>query len=129
MAKPSIFRLDEIDWVDERSEPNPAPEKMIAAAEQTGARRKYLARGQSGYFSQYTSMPPGFEVPPHSHSHDELFIVLSGGCRLTTDDRTVDLQARDSAALAGGHEYGFVVGADGIEFMVVRPGDAKSNFA
>jgi quercetin dioxygenase-like cupin family protein len=129
MAKPSIFQLDEIDWVDERKQANPAPEEMIAKAETTGARRKHLARGESGYFSQYTTMPAGFEVPPHSHSHDELFIVLSGGCKLTTDGKETTLRARDSAALAGGHEYGFVVGDEGIEFMVVRPGDAQSNFA
>lgn len=129
MAKPTIFQLEEIDWVDERKQAKPAPEAMIAEAERSGARRKLLARGESGYFSQYTSMPPGFEVPPHSHSHDELFIVLSGGCRLMTDGRSVELRARDSAALAAGHEYGFTVGSDGIEFMVVRPGDAQSNFA
>jgi quercetin dioxygenase-like cupin family protein len=129
MPKPTIFRLADIDWVDERAQPNPAPEEMIAAAEKTGARRKHLARGESGYFSEYTRMPPGFEVPAHSHSHDELFIVLSGGCRLSTDGMDRTLEARDSAALAAGHEYGFVVGEDGIEFMVVRPGAARSKFA
>ena len=128
MAKPSIFQLDQVEWVDERREADPAPAEMIAAAERSGARRKRLAQGEGGYFSQYTTMPAGFEVPLHSHSHDELFIVLSGGCRLSTDGQEVDLRARDSAALAAGHPYGFVVGKEGIEFMVVRPGDAKSNF-
>lgn len=128
MSKPTIFQLRQIDWVDERSQAHPAPEAMIAEAERSGARRKRLATGESGYFSQYTTMPPGFVVPPHSHTHDELFIVLSGGCTLSTDGRTVELEARDSAALASGHEYGFEVGAEGIEFMVVRPGDAQSNF-
>ena len=103
MGDPAIFQLESVDWVDERKEPNPAPEAIIAAAERTGARRKHLARGESGYFSQYTAMPAGFEVPPHSHNHDELFIVLAGGCRLSTDGKEVDLQARDSAALAAGH--------------------------
>jgi quercetin dioxygenase-like cupin family protein len=128
MAKPTIFQLDQVEWVNERKEDNPAPEQMIAAAERSGARRKRLAAGESGYYSQYTTMPAGFEVPSHSHTHDELFIVLSGGCRLSTDGKEVDLRARDSAALAAGHPYGFVVGDEGIEFMVVRPGDAQSNF-
>ena len=128
MPKPTIFQLDAIDWVDERREENPAPAEMIAEAEKSGARRKRLANGESGYFSQYTTMPPGFEVPAHSHSHDELFIVLSGGCMLTTGGKTVELAARDSAALAADHEYGFVVGPEGLEFMVVRPGAAQSNF-
>jgi quercetin dioxygenase-like cupin family protein len=73
-------------------------------------------------------MPAGFEVPAHSHDHDELFIVLSGGARLTTGGQTLELRARDSAALAAGKEYGFTVGPDGIEFMVVRPGPARSEF-
>jgi quercetin dioxygenase-like cupin family protein len=129
MAKPAIFQLEKSEWVNERAENDPAPEEMITEAERTGARRKRLAQGEIGYFSQYTTMPAGFEVPPHSHNHDELFIVLSGGCRLSTGGEVVDLTARDSAALAAGHPYGFVVGDEGIEFMVVRPGDANSNFA
>ena len=129
MSKPAIFQLEATDWVDERKEKDRAPEEMIRKAEETGARRKRLAQGECGYHSQYTTMPAGFVVPAHSHSHDELFIVLSGGCRLTTDGKETELRARDSAALAGGHEYGFVVGDEGIEFMVVRPGAAKSNFA
>jgi quercetin dioxygenase-like cupin family protein len=129
MNDPAFFKLDDIDWVDERAEPHPAPEAMIAEAERVGARRKRLARGECGYFSEYTRMPAGFEVPAHSHSYDELFIVLSGGCRLTTGGETRELAARDSATLAAGKEYGFEVGPDGIEFMVVRPGAARSTYA
>ena len=129
MSEPKIFQIEKIDWVNERAEPNPAPEEMIAEAQRTGAGRKRLAQGQCGYFSQYTSMPAGFEVPAHSHDHDELFIVLSGGCSLTLDGaETVELGARDSAALAAGYSYGFTVGSEGMEFMVVRPGDAKSAY-
>ncbi len=129
MSEPKIFQIEKIDWVNERAEPNPAPEEMIAEAQRSGAGRKRLAQGQCGYFSQYTSMPAGFEVPAHSHDHDELFIVLSGGCSLTLDGgETVELGARDSAALAAGSPYAFTVGSDGMEFMVVRPGDAGSTF-
>jgi quercetin dioxygenase-like cupin family protein len=130
MSQPAIFQFDEIAWVDERAEAHPsAPEEMLAEAERTGAKRKRIARGECGYFSQYTTMPPGFEVPGHSHDHDELFIVLAGGCRLTTGGKTLDLQARDSAALAAGREYGFVVGPEGIEFMVIRPGEAGAAYS
>lgn len=129
MSVPNIFQLDEVPWVDEAAEPNPAPPAMRAEALRKGARRKRLARGECGYFSQYSLMPPGFEVAPHSHSHDELFIVLSGSCTLIGGPGDgVELKARDSAALAAGREYGFRVGAQGIEFMVVRPGEARSAF-
>jgi quercetin dioxygenase-like cupin family protein len=129
MSEPTFFQLDDIGWVEERKESEPAPEQMIAEAERVGAKRKKLAQGECGYFSQYTTMPAGYEVPPHSHSHDELFIVLSGSARVTTAGKTLELRARDSAALAGGKEYGFVVGPEGIEFMVVRPGDANSSYS
>lgn len=129
MSDPKVFQLGRIDWVNERAAPNPASETMIAEAERTGARRKRLAQGECGYFSQYTQMPAGFEVPAHSHDHDELFIVLSGGCSLTLDGgKTVELAARDSAVLAAGHTYGFTVGPQGLEFMVVRPGDARTAY-
>ena len=129
MGSSNIFQLESIPWVDEGAEPNPAPAAMIEDAKRKGARRKRLAQGQCGYFTQYSVMPPGFEVPPHSHSHDELFIVLSGSCTLVGGEGDgIVLGARDSAALAAGREYGFRVGAQGIEFMVVRPGEARSDF-
>lgn len=129
MSQSNIFQLEAIPWVDESAESNPAPMAMREEALRKGARRKRLARGECGYFSQYSVMPPGFEVSPHSHSHDELFIVLSGSCTLMGGEGDgIELVARDSAALAAGREYGFRVGAQGIEFIVVRPGEARSDF-
>ena len=129
MSELAFFQLDKMPWVDERKEDVPAPEEMISAAERTGARRKKLARGECGYFSQYSTMPAGFEVPAHSHDHDELFIVLVGGCTFHSgDDPPLELRARDSAALAANRKYGFVCGPDGMEFIVIRPGDAGSSF-
>jgi len=34
-------------------------------------------------------MPAGFRVPAHHHDHDELIVVLSGGCRF--DDGLAEL--------------------------------------
>lgn len=123
--EPTIFAFDDIDWVDEHAEPHPAP-KLIEEAERTGARRKRIARGEGGFFQQFTTMPPGFEVPMHSHDHDELLIVVAGGCRFWPDgpDRSVELKARDSVALAANHPYAFVCGPEGMDFYVIRRGDA-----
>jgi quercetin dioxygenase-like cupin family protein len=129
MNEPMIFQLEKIDWVDERAEATRAPEAMIAQAERSGAGRKRLSRGQCGFFSQYTRMPAGFHVPAHSHDHDELFIVLAGSCTLTLDGgHSVELVARDSASLSAGHPYAFTTGPAGLEFMVVRRGEAGSTF-
>ena len=123
--RPTIFEFDAIPWVDERSEPNQAP-RLIEAAERTGARRKRIARGHGGFFQQYTTMPAAFEVPMHAHDHDELFIVLAGGCTFWPDGpgHAVELKARDSVALAANHEYSFVCGPEGMEFYVIRQGEA-----
>jgi len=122
---PTVFEFESIDWVDEHREPNLAP-KLVEAAERTGARRKRIATGQGGFFQQYTTMPAGFEVPMHSHDHDELLIVVSGGCTFWPDgpDHSVELSARDTVALAADHEYAFVVGPLGMEFYVIRQGEA-----
>ena len=61
---------------------------------------------------------------------DELFIVLAGSCTMSTGSlEEIALVQRDSVALAAGKEYGFSVGDDGLEFIVVRPGDAQSSYA
>ena len=123
--KPTVFDFSEIGWVDEHAEPKGAPE-LIAAAERLGARRKKLAKGEGGFFLQYTTMPPGFEVPLHSHDHDELLIVVAGGCTLFPDGpkQSVEMKALDSVTLAANHEYAFVCGEKGMEFYVVRLGEA-----
>ena len=59
---------------------------------------------EGGFYLQYTQMPAGFEVPLHSHDHDELRMVLSGSCGIGPDvgEESVELGPRDSVALAGG---------------------------
>ena len=122
---PTLFPFESIDWVDERKSASADP-KLIEAAEKSGARRKKLAQGEGGFYLQYSTMPAGFEVPMHSHSFDELFIVLSGGCTFWPDgpNHSVELTARDSVTLAANHEYAFRCGPEGMEFYVVRQGDA-----
>jgi quercetin dioxygenase-like cupin family protein len=84
-------------------------------------RRKWLARGQAGLFAQHVQMPPGNVVQTHSHSRDELMVVLRGGCRF---DERVDLGPGDSAVVPADARYGFVVGGEGMEFLIVRTGEA-----
>ena len=79
---PSYFVLDEIEWPDERSAPT-APLELVEEAERLGARRKFLARGEGGFHSQYSEFPPGYAVPLHSHDHDELILLLDGSCTMS----------------------------------------------
>lgn len=119
---PSYFVLDEIDWPDERRAPT-APLAMVEEAERRGARRKYLAQGEGGFFSQYSELPPGYAIPLHSHDHDELILLLDGSC--TMSDGQV-LERHDSAVLRAGAEYGITAGDAGMVFVTVRGGRAST---
>jgi quercetin dioxygenase-like cupin family protein len=123
---PSFFLLDEIPWPDEAREGN-APRALVEEAKQKGAKRKFLARGEGGFHSQFSVFPAGYTVPLHSHDHDELIIVLEGSCSLLDDGPT--LKAYDSMVLIGGHEYGFTAGPDGMRFMTIRTAKAGITLA
>ena len=122
---PSYFVLDEIEWPDERRAPT-APIKLVEAAERMGARRKFLAQGEGGFFSQYSEFPPGYEVPLHSHDHDELILLLDGSC--TMSDGQV-LSRHDSVVLQARSEYGFTAGDDGMVFVTIRGARAGTTLA
>ena len=117
----TFFLLDEIAYPDETK--SGVDQKLVADAQRSGARRKYTARGQGGFFSQVSWFPAGYVVPPHTHSHDELIMVLEGS--LTIIDGPT-LKQFDSVAIEGGTEYGFTAGPDGLTFSTTRFGEATT---
>ena len=123
---PSYFVLDDIEWPDETREPT-APRELVEQAQRLGARRKFLARGEGGFFSQYSEFPAGYTVPPHSHDHDEMIVLLDGSCTMLGGGPT--LAAHDSMVLRGGYEYGFTAGPDGMTFLTIRTGPATTRVA
>jgi quercetin dioxygenase-like cupin family protein len=123
-AGPSFFKLDEIPWPDEGRAAT-APRELVEEARRKGARRKFLARGEGGFHSQYSVFPPGYSVPLHSHDHDELIVVLEGSCTMLNAGPT--LAAHDSMVLHAGYEYGFTAGPDGMTFVTIRTGAAQTS--
>jgi quercetin dioxygenase-like cupin family protein len=123
---PSYFRLDEIEWPDEAKEGN-APRVLVEEAQRLGAKRKFLARGEGGFYSQYSVFPPGYTVPMHSHDHDEMIVLLDGSCTMLDDGPTMG--AHDSVVLHAGFAYGFTAGPDGMTFITIRPGQAGTALA
>jgi quercetin dioxygenase-like cupin family protein len=122
---PAILHYAEIDWDRPlaTAKPGTAPPKaLVEQAKKTGARRKKLARGEGGFFMNRSVLPAGFRVPPHTHDHDELMVVLRGGCRF--DDGIAELGPDDSIVIRASYRYGFTCGADGMEFLTIRTGDA-----
>ena len=123
---PSYFVLDDIEWPDETREPT-APRELVEQAQRLGARRKFLARGEGGFFSQYSEFPAGYTVPTHSHDHDEMIVLLDGSCTMLGGGPT--LAAHDSMVLRGGYEYGFTAGPDGMTFLTIRTGPTTTRVA
>jgi quercetin dioxygenase-like cupin family protein len=119
---PAYFQVDELPWPDESK--SGAPRQLVDEARKKGAKRKFLARGEGGFHSQYSVFPPGYAVPRHSHDHDEMIVVLAGSATMLEGGPT--LHAHDSMVLHGGHEYGFTAGPDGLTFLTIRTGAATT---
>ena len=71
-----------------------------------------------------SSLPAGFRVPPHQHNHDEMLIVLRGGCRFDGD--LGELGADDTIVIYARTRYGFTCGPEGMEFLTIRLGEAST---
>lgn len=120
-TQPATFLVfDEIDWADERA--GNAPSSLVAEAERSGARRKRMATGEAGFFMNHSVMPAGFEVPLHQHDHDELIVIVEGGCSML--DGGPELHAQDAMVLRAGHRYGFRCGDQGMRFLTIRTGES-----
>lgn len=124
--EPKVLIYDDIEWDDplrtSRADVAPPPE-LVEQAKKKGARRKKIARGEAGFFMNRSVLPAGFRVPPHSHSHDELMVVLGGGCSF--DDGLAELGPNDSIVIHAEYRYGFTCGPDGMEFLTIRVGEAS----
>ena len=120
---PHYFLLDEVEWPDESLAPT-APRELMEQAKQSGARRKYLARGEGGFFSQYSEFPAGFTVPMHTHDHNEVILCMHGSLTMLGSDGPT-LREGDSMVLIAGHEYGFTAGPDGMAIVTIRTAKAE----
>jgi quercetin dioxygenase-like cupin family protein len=120
----SFLLFDDIDWVDEQAAPT-VPAELVEAAQRRGARRKRMATGQAGFFMNHNVMPAGFTVPVHSHDHDELIVVVAGGCTMAGDGAV--LTANDAMVLRAGHRYGFTCGPEGMTFLTIRTAEAGTS--
>lgn len=126
MAKePTVLIYDDIEWDDVRRTARPGtapPRELIDQAKKSGARRKKLAKGEGGFYMNRSVLPAGFRVPPHQHDHDELMVVLLGGCSF--DDGLAELGPNDSIVIRASYRYGFTCGPEGMEFLTIRTGEA-----
>ena len=126
ITSPTVLIYDEIDWdrpLAARTAAERPPKELVEAAKKTGARRKKLARGEAGFYMNRSILPAGFRVPPHTHNHSELMVILDGGC--TFDEDVAELGRDDSIVISANFRYGFTVGPAGMEFLTIRTGEAS----
>ena len=127
--KPTVLIYDNIEWDSMKNAPKGVkapPAALVEQAQKMGARRKKLAKGEGGFFMNRSFLPADFRVPPHSHGHDELIVVLKGGCAF--DDGVANLSPDDSIVIHANFRYGFTCGSNGMEFLTIRMGEAGVSF-
>src|SRR5262245_35087073 len=126
----AVLRDREIEWDRPREAadaPARPPEALLRVAEAEGARRKRVVRGEGGFYMNRSVLPPGFRIPAHFHDYDELVVVLRG--RLDIEGETTELGPDDAVVIRAKHRYAFTAGAEGVEFLTIRAGDAALSLA
>jgi quercetin dioxygenase-like cupin family protein len=115
----SVYHFGEMEWHVPVAEGTDVAQ--AAEAGRQGVRRRLLAQGEGGFYTQIVEMPPKFEAPAHSHSHAEVFMVLEGSCSVNGEE----LGPYDTMVIPKDGVYGFTSGPDGLRFLVVRTGEAS----
>ena len=106
----ALTRYRDVEWFQPGENPDP---------DDIDLQKAWLHRGS--FFAHAIRLAPGYVIPPHSHDRDELMVVLAGSATL---DSGVVVEPPDTLLLAANVEYGFTAGPEGMEFMVVRTGQA-----
>ena len=128
ISAPKIFFYSDVEWDAQPGATTAGlPKEVLESAKKSGARRKRVVRGDGGFFMNRSVLPPGYEVPPHAHSHDELLVVLKGGCTISAGKTR--LGPDDSIVIRADYEYGFTCGPEGMEFLTIRTGEASFSAA
>jgi quercetin dioxygenase-like cupin family protein len=92
-------------------------------------RRQGLSDGAGGFFASRVVMPAGLVTDPHHHDHSELIVVLAGSMDFDDGNGPTTLEQNDAAVIDAGQVYGFVVGDEGVEFLLIRTALATSRLA
>jgi quercetin dioxygenase-like cupin family protein len=120
-SRAHIAKFDDLDWDDLR---NPGggsrlPAGRVSAATRAGVRRMTMSEGHCGFHIVHASMPADHHVRSHRHPHDEVITVLRGSIQLEGEGGTA-LVENDLIVIPANHYYGFTVGSEGVDFLVMR---------
>ena len=83
---------------------------------------QFLGDQEKGPWIIINSIEPGHAVPPHSHSEDEVILILGGELTLGGGKKCT---AGTVIYMEKGTAYSFTVGPEGVRFLNVRSGPAQ----
>ncbi len=120
----AFFIVDEHDWADDASSGSIPPQLLEEASRRGGGGRKLLAHGEGGFHSTWSVMPPGYEMVPHRHDHDEVMVVIAGGATFRDGGRRVG--PGDSVVVPAGVVHSFACGPEGMQLVTVASGPPRT---
>ena len=114
MGRSIIMHIDEAPWL--RGKPR-RPNGPIEKGNQL------IGDMSNGPWIHINSVSPNEVITPHSHTEDEVIVIMEGSLTVTGDRTcgpgTVIFIEKDS-------EYGFNAGPEGVRFLNIRQGLAKT---
>ena len=122
----SVTKSDAAPWSSPRLPEGLSEDQIRRAGE---VRRQGLSDGAGGFFASRVVMPAALVTDPHHHDHSELIVIVRGSMEFDGGDGAVTLTEHDAAVIDAGQTYGFVVGEDGVEFLLIRTALASSRLA
>ena len=85
-----------------------------------GVRRKTLCWGLETLMAEFR-LDGGYELPQHTHPHEQTGYLVSGRLRLTIGEETRDLSPGDSWCIAGDVVHGARILEDAVAVEVFSP--------
>lgn len=122
----TVTKSASTEWTTPALPEGLTPDQLVRGQQ---VKRQGLAKGHGGFFASHVVMPAGLVTDAHHHDHSELIVILRGSMAFDDGEQVVDLVADDAAVIDAGQMYGFVVGNDGVEFLLVRTAQSTSHLA
>jgi quercetin dioxygenase-like cupin family protein len=119
-----FFIVDEHEWADDGASGAIPAELLEEARQRGGGGRKFMARGEGGFHSTWSVMPPGYAMAAHRHDDDEVMVVVGGGAVFA--DGTREVRRGDSVVIPAGAVHSFVCGPDGMELVTIARGPTRT---
>jgi uncharacterized cupin superfamily protein len=98
--------------------------ERLGLAPNMEARFARKAMGLEGGGFSYQKLAPSFRAPAHRHkTHEEVYVVISGGGRVKVEDELHDLRQWDALRFPPRTARAFEAGPEGLELLAIGFGE------